>query len=247
MLAGSTDKAFSHPDWLFELKWDGVRTQARVENGAVRLISRNGREVTSHYPELHALPLAVRSASVVLDGEIVSLDAQGRADFGRLQGRMHTQDPSPMLVEKTPVLYFIFDVLFAQGYDLRDVPLVERKRLLRAILVDNSFVRFSDHVESEGEEFFELAAKHGAEGVVAKRADSPYVSARSNDWLKIKVVQEVDAVIGGFTEPRGGRDHLGALLLGLYRGGKAALHRRGRNRLRHEYGCGCSMDVCGCC
>lgn len=216
MLAGSRDRAFSDPSWVYELKWDGVRIQAQVSGRRLRLISRNGRDVTTHYPELRELPFLVRAKDAVLDGEIVALDAEGRSDFGILQSRMHVDRPSPALIEATPIYCWFFDLIYADGYDLRQVPLVERKKYLQKILRPSAAVRYSDHVVEHGEEFFELAQSHGAEGILAKRADSQYLSDRSADWLKIKIVHEIDVVVGGWTEPRGGRAHLGALLAGCY-------------------------------
>ncbi|MBI1355931.1 MAG: DNA ligase D [Acidobacteria bacterium] len=219
MLATSAEKAFSDPDWLFELKWDGVRAQARLEGGAVRLLSRNGKDVTAHYPELAELPRAAAARSAVLDGEIVALDAQGRSDFARLQTRMHVQAPSRAQVQSAPVVFYLFDVVYLDGYDLRQVPLRDRKRLLREILHDSPQIRYCDHVVGEGEALYELASQAGAEGVIAKRADSAYQQGRSAEWLKIKAFREVDAVVGGWTDPRGGRDRFGALLVGLHGAG----------------------------
>ena len=216
MLASSADQPSSDPDWLFELKWDGVRIQARIDGDRVRLISRNGNDVTSHYPELSGLPRAVRGSTAVLDGEIVVLDQQGRADFGRLQSRMHAAEPSYALLQQDPVVFYIFDLLGVDGYDLRRVPLEQRKEYLKEILSAGGPLRYSDHVVEKGEDLFALAQEHGAEGIVAKARDGAYVSGRSRDWVKIKVVREVDAVIGGFTEPKGGRSHLGAILVGLH-------------------------------
>ena len=216
MLAASLDEPFSDPDWVFELKWDGVRAFARIENGELRLISRNGRDVTSHYPELAELPNALRATTALLDGEIVALDPKGRSDFGLLQSRMHAAAPSPAQIEATPVHYYLFDILYADGYDLRPAALVDRKAYLERILhAAADPLRYASHVAERGREFFDLAKAHEAEGIIAKRADSPYVSRRSDEWVKIKIVQEIDVVVGGWTEPRGGRGHLGAILVGV--------------------------------
>lgn len=232
MLATTQEEAFSDPDWIFELKWDGVRAQARIENGRLRLISRNGRDVTSHYPELADLPLRIRASSAVVDGEIVALDERGRSDFHLLQRRMHTTEPSAAEMQAVPVVYYAFDLPFADGYDLRRASLLDRKRRLRAAVKDGPHFRYSDHVTETGEDFFELAGELGAEGMVAKRAASAWVSARSGDWRKIKIVQEIDAVVGGFTAPRAGRSRFGALLLGVY----------GSKGLRYIGGVGTGFD-----
>ena len=197
-----------------------MRIQAQIRGRQLRLISRNGRDVTSHYPELRELPYLLRAKDALLDGEIVALNPEGHSDFGILQSRMHVDRPSPALIEATPVYCWFFDLIYADGYDLRQVPLVERKKYLQKILKQSASVRYSDHVAERGEEFFDLARSHGAEGILAKRAESPYVNDRSADWLKIKIVHEVDIVVGGWTEPRGGREHLGALLAGFYDKGK---------------------------
>jgi bifunctional non-homologous end joining protein LigD len=216
-LAMAREKPFSDPDWLFEIKWDGVRLLAHVDGGRLRLITRNGRDVTSHYPELADLPLKVRARQAILDGEVVAIDTRGRSDFGRLQKRMHVDKPSRAQIEDTPVHFYVFDLLYADGYDLRDAALVDRKRYLRDMLVRNAEpVRFSDHVVERGEDVFAAAEAHGAEGIVAKRAQSGYPGARTADWLKIKALEEIDAVVGGWTAPRGGRGDLGALLLGFF-------------------------------
>ncbi len=219
MLANALENAFTDPDWLFELKWDGVRLLAHLDGGELRLITRNGRNVASHYPELADLGRKLRVRRAILDGEAVALDDKGRADFGRLQRRMHVERPSRALLSGTPVHFYVFDLLYADGYDLRDVALVERKRCLEAILLPGAEpLRYSSHVVERGEQLFDAAKQHGAEGVVAKRAQSSYAAGRSVDWVKIKVVQETDVVIGGWTERRGAEEGLGALVAGLFRG-----------------------------
>ncbi len=218
MLGTLVAKPFSDPDWVFEVKWDGIRALASVDDGECRLRSRLGNDITDRYPELEALAGLLRVRQAVLDGEIVVLDAQGRGDFERLQSRMHVATPSRSLLSSAPITYYVFDLLYCDGYDLREAPLVERKRLLRQVLTSNDRVRYSDHVAEKGTELFELAEQHGAEGIVGKQAHSPYVGGRSPYWVKLKVTREVDAVVGGFTSPSGGRAHFGALLVGLYEG-----------------------------
>ena len=218
MLGTLVTKPFSDPDWVFELKWDGIRALAWIDGGECQLRSRLGREITDRYPELAILPGLVRAREAVLDGEIVVLDSEGRGDFEQLQSRMHTAKPSPSLLTSAPIAYYVFDLLYCDRYDLREAPLLERKRLLREILTSDGPVRISDHVVEKGTELFDLAARHGAEGVVAKQAHSTYVGGRSPYWAKLKVTREVEAVIGGFTSPSGGRPHFGSLLVGLYEG-----------------------------
>jgi bifunctional non-homologous end joining protein LigD len=219
-LAALTEKPFSDPEWLFEIKWDGVRTLAALRGGEVQLWSRSDRDITREYPEFSSLANHVAARDAWLDGEIVVLDSEGRSDFQRLQLRFSVQKPSAKLMEDIPVVYYLFDLLYIDGHDLRDVPLLERKNLLRQILHENPRIRFSDHVLEKGQELFEVATARHLEGIVAKKMSSSYLSGRTRSWLKIKLDQDLDAVVGGWTDPRGARDYFGALLLGLYEGEK---------------------------
>jgi bifunctional non-homologous end joining protein LigD len=220
MLATLGEGPFSDPNWLFEIKWDGVRALARIEGGNVTLRSRNAVDITQRYPELASLPDAVAARQAILDGEIAALDARGLSDFQRLQERMHVRAPGESLVKQVPVVYFVFDLLYCDGYDLRETPLLERKQLLQRILHASEQVRYSDHQLEKGKELFELAGQNGLEGIVAKRVDSRYVSDRSASWVKLKITKTVDAVIGGWTASRSTALPLGSLLLGLYEGKK---------------------------
>src|SRR6267378_1926540 len=218
MLATLADHPFSDPNWLFEIKWDGIRALARIENGALALRSRTGVDIAKRYPELASLPNALAARKAILDGEIVALDAQGRSNFERLQERMHVRAPSESLVTQIRVVYFAFDVLYCDGYDLREAPLLERKQLLQRLLYTSERFRYADHQLEHGKELFTLAEQNGLEGIVAKRADSPYVSDRSPYWVKLKITSTVDAVVGGWTEARTSALPFGSLLLGLYQG-----------------------------
>jgi bifunctional non-homologous end joining protein LigD len=220
MLATLSDHPFSDPNWLFEIKWDGVRAMARIENGDLTLRSRNGVDITQRYPELASLPDALAARDAILDGEIVALDDQGHSDFERLQERMHVRAPSEHLVSQIPVIYFAFDLLYCDGYDLRKAPLLERKQLLSRLMHTFERFRYSDHQLEKGRELFQLAKENGLEGVLAKRTDSPYVSERSPYWLKLKITQTVDAVVSGWSEARTPALSFGSLLLGLYQGKK---------------------------
>src|SRR5690242_1252843 len=195
MLATLVEQPFSDPNWLFEIKWDGVRAMAWIADGALTLRSRNNIDVTSRYPELAALPKRFAGRDAILDGEIVALDARGRGDFQRLQERMHVRAPGEKLIRETPVVYFAFDILYCDGYDLRDAPLLERKQLLGRLQHGSERFRYSDHQLEHGKELFELAKENGLEGIVAKRADSVYVGDRSANWAKLKVSQTLDAVV----------------------------------------------------
>ncbi len=218
MLATLADHPFSDPNWLFEIKWDGVRALARIENGALALRSRTGVDIAKRYPELASLPNALAARKALLDGEIVALDAQGRSNFERLQERMHVRTPNESLVSQIRVVYFAFDLLYCDGYDLREAPLLERKQLLQRLLYTSERFRYADHQLEHGKELFTLAEQNGLEGIVAKRADSPYVSDRSPYWVKLKITKTVDAVVGGWTEARTSALPFGSLLLGLYQG-----------------------------
>ena len=220
MLATLADQPFSDPNWLFEIKWDGVRALARIENGTLALRSRNGVDIAKRYPELAFFPNALAARNAILDGEIVALDAQGHSSFERLQERMHVRAPSESLIAQIPVVYFAFDLLYCDGYDLRNSPLLERKQLLQRLLYTSDRLRYADHQLEHGKELFALAEQNGLEGIVAKRADSPYISDRSPYWVKLKIAKTVDAVVGGWTEARTSALPFGSLLLGLYQGKK---------------------------
>ncbi len=218
MLAESIEKPFDDPDWLFEIKWDGYRAIAFIENGKVRLVSRNQNELTARYPELKDMPEFVKAKTAILDGEVVALDVDGRASFSLMQQRTGFRPGGKRAAEKAdvPVLYYAFDVLYLDGYDWRRVPLEERKKKLASILEPRDSLRYSDHYEAQGKALFEIARDKKLEGILAKKRNSYYEERRSREWLKIKIRQQMECVIGGFTEPEGTRAHFGSLVLGLY-------------------------------
>jgi bifunctional non-homologous end joining protein LigD len=220
MLATNGERAFSDPNWLFEIKWDGVRALAWIEAGDLTLRARSGSDITSQYPDLAGLKEAFTGRQAILDGEIAVLDERGHSNFEKLQERMHMRNPSAALVSQYPVVYFVFDLLYCDGYDLRAAALLERKQLLQRLLHSSEKIRYSDHQLEQGKELFELAKQNDLEGVIAKRIDSRYVSERSINWLKLKTSKMLDAVVGGSTAPRGAGAPLGSLLLGLYEGKK---------------------------
>jgi bifunctional non-homologous end joining protein LigD len=222
MLASLGDRPFSGREWLFEIKYDGVRVLGRRTDDAVELVSRNGNVVTGRYPEvaraLRALPLPRFS----LDGEIVALDESGRPNFQRLQARMHLTNL--LDIERAcvtvPVTGIFFDCLALDGRDLRGLPLLARKSCLELLLPARGVVRYGDHVLEHGLAFYEAASEQRLEGVVAKRVDSRYVAGRSREWLKLKCLRRQEFVIGGYTAPQGSRGYFGALHLGLWEGGR---------------------------
>jgi bifunctional non-homologous end joining protein LigD len=215
-LAKLGDKPFSDPHWLFEIKWDGIRTIAFIENGKVRLSARSKRDVTGEYPEFQDLAKHVRAGTAILDGEIVTLDANGRSDFQKLQNRFGVSKPSQKLIQSVPLTYYVFDLLYCNGFDLRKSPLLQRKELLRAVLLADERVRYSEHHLEKGKELFEAAKEQGLEGIVGKQIESPYTGNRTPLWIKLKIVNELDAAILGWTAPRRTRQYFGALVLGLY-------------------------------
>jgi bifunctional non-homologous end joining protein LigD len=209
-------------DWLFEVKWDGVRAVAFLDNEEVRLQSRSGLRCERQYPELAVMPHHIAASQAVLDGEIAVLDAKGVSQFHLIQPRIANTDPNTIahLVRSTPVIYFAFDLLYLDGYDLRNVALEKRRELLQQVLTPGPAIRISDAFPGAGEELLEAARENGLEGIVAKHARSSYESRRSREWLKIKLVSEQEFVIGGFTEPQGDRDYFGALVLGVHKEGE---------------------------
>ncbi len=215
MLATPIDDAFDDPEWLFELKWDGYRAIARVEqDGSVTIASRNGNDFTKKFPELGALADAFVERPVVVDGEICVLDADGRPSFSALQERLDRFGRSAP--DKDPVTFVLFDLLYGNGRDLRGEPLEARKAALEAIFTGRGPVMESKHVVGKGRELFAMARERGLEGIVAKKRTSAYVERRSREWLKIKSVARQEFAIGGWTEARGSRKHFGALLVGVY-------------------------------
>jgi bifunctional non-homologous end joining protein LigD len=220
MLATLTNHPFTDPDWLFETKLDGVRAICFVRKGQVRFVSRSQLEMTGQYPELASMPSCIKAQEAVLDGEIVALDERGIPRFQLLQPRLGRKNVLGIkrLAANSRLALYLFDLLYVDGCDLTQCPLLERKTLLEQLLKTSNQFRYSDHIIGEGEALFREIAKIPLEGLVAKRLDSPYVQRRTTDWLKLKTVREADVVIGGFTEPRGLRTHFGSIVVGLYHG-----------------------------
>jgi bifunctional non-homologous end joining protein LigD len=217
MLATLTEHRFSDPAWIFERKLDGERCMAFKKGGRVRLLSRNRLDLTAHYPEVANALRGQVCRDAVLDGEIVALRSR-QTSFERLQRRMHVAQPSPALVRDVPVVFFMFDVVHAAGHDLLHVELLARKAVLERLLDFGGPLRLTTHRSGAGESAYRDACAKGWEGVIAKRAGSPYTPGRSRDWLKFKCVNEQEFVIGGWTDPKGSRAGLGALLIGYYAG-----------------------------
>ncbi|HYU46979.1 MAG TPA: non-homologous end-joining DNA ligase, partial [Terriglobales bacterium] len=218
MLATTAAKPFNDPNWLFEIKWDGYRAVAFIEDGGLRLVSRTQNDLTKQFPELHELPKFVKAQRTILDGEIVALDDQGRPSFSLMQQRTGFRRGKHRLPgrEGVPVIYYAFDLLYLDGMDLRRVGLEQRKRQLQSMIENSAVVHFSDHYPEKGIALFEAARQRGLEGIVAKKRSSTYDEKRSSEWLKIKITASQECVIGGYTDPEGSREHFGALVLGLY-------------------------------
>ena len=217
MLATSVDDPFDDPEWLFEIKWDGYRAIAFIAKGKVRLVSRNQNDLTAQFPELHNLPDFIKAETAILDGEIAALDGQGRSSFSLIQQRTGIRQGGRRTGSRPdiPVQYYVFDLLYLDGYDLRRVALEQRKAALAQITAADGPVRYSEHFP-QGKALFSVARQKGLEGILAKRRSSVYEERRSREWLKIKITQTVDCVIGGYTDPEGSREYFGSLVLGLY-------------------------------
>jgi bifunctional non-homologous end joining protein LigD len=221
MKATLADRPPKGEDWLFEVKWDGVRAIAFIEEEEVRLQSRSGIRCERQYPELAVIHHHIAARQAILDGEIAVLDEKGVSRFHLIQPRIANADPNSVahLVRSTPVVYFVFDLLYLDGYDLRQVDLARRRELLDSIVTPAPALRISEAFPGAGEALLDAARETGLEGILAKRAGSGYESRRSPDWLKIKIVSRQEFVIGGFTAPQGDRDYFGALVLGAHRDG----------------------------
>ncbi len=211
----SEEKAFTRDDWLFELKLDGYRLIASKSRGEALLLTRNGNDYTDVFPEVARAIKSLPFDECIIDGEVVCLDAKGIPSFSRLQQRGRLSSPIEIrrAVVELPATFYAFDLIAFEDFDLRSVPLVRRKELLKDVVPALGIVRYLDHIETEGEAFLKQVTGLGLEGIVAKKADSPYRKGRSRDWIKIKAEKTGDFVIVGFTKPKGSRSHLGALQL----------------------------------
>jgi DNA ligase D-like protein (predicted ligase) len=216
-LATLTRDRFSDPAWIYERKLDGERCLAYRADDQVTLLTRNRNEVSRTYPEVREALAGQSARDFVCDGEVVAFDGQATS-FSRLQQRLGLRDPGADLRRTVPVFYYVFDLISADGRDVRALPLRERKRLLPQVIAFDDPVRCTAYRERDGEMFFEQACRDGWEGLIAKRADAPYLAGRSKDWLKFKCDNSQELLICGYTDPRGSRAHFGALLLGYYDG-----------------------------
>jgi bifunctional non-homologous end joining protein LigD len=212
MLAKEVQNAFDDDNWIFEIKWDGYRAIAEITANDVKFYSRNGISFKNSYPAIFDELKKIKQ-KIVLDGEIVVLNKDGKSDFQKLQH--YGENP------EYPLCYYVFDILFLNTKDICDQPLIERKKLLKKILKETDVIKYSDHIVGEGISFFKAAQKKDLEGIMAKKADSNYYKGkRSSEWLKIKNHHSQEAIIAGFTEPTGARKYFGALVLAIKDGDK---------------------------
>lgn len=219
MLATLTDERFDDPDWIYERKLDGERVLIRRVDGKVKILSRNAKQLNATYPEL-VEALEGRGPDIVVDGEVVAFK-DGVSSFRRLQKRMQKRTAEEARQSGVAIYCYLFDILYCDGYSVEKLPLIRRKAILkRALDFGSTRVRYTPHRTKDGVAYWKAACRKGWEGVIAKRADSPYRHSRSRDWLKFKCVNQQELVIGGYTEPQGERIGFGALLLGYYEGDK---------------------------
>jgi bifunctional non-homologous end joining protein LigD len=212
MLASVAPTPFNDRGWVFEIKWDGYRAIAECGKKKLRFYSRNGIDFTDYYPAI-TQALKKIEQDVILDGEVVVLNEKDLPDFQKLQ---HYQENL-----NSPIIYYVFDLLSIKGRSIEDLPLIDRKKLLKQVLKNNKTIRYCDHIEETGVEFLARAKEQGLEGIMGKKKDSIYSEGyRSKEWLKIKNVQSTEAVIVGYTEPKGGRTHFGSLVLANKKGKK---------------------------
>ena len=208
MLTTLVDEPFDSEDWVYEIKWDGYRAISSIINGSIELYSRNNISFKHRYHEVIDA-LSAWDTNAVLDGEVVALDENGHSKFQFLQNWQSSQRGS--------LVYYVFDILWLDGYDVTQMPLLERKQLLKEIIPGGEVIRYSDHVEKNGINFFKAAREKDLEGIIAKNKKSSYeIGVRSRNWLKIKTEARQEAVICGFTAPRASRQYFGALILGIY-------------------------------
>jgi bifunctional non-homologous end joining protein LigD len=219
MLATLTHHYFSDPGWVYDRKLDGARCITYRRGNDIRLMSRARHEMSASFPEIREAFAALPPGDYVLDGEIVAF-LDGETDFQLLQPRFGVIDPDEARTTGIPVFYYLFDIMYFEGYDLTQLWMISRKSVLEGVLPYKDPLRFIESRKGDGLAYFKEACKKGWEGLIAKRAESTYQHRRSEDWLKFKCVNDQEFVIGGFTDPHGKRTGFGALLLGYYDHGK---------------------------
>lgn len=209
-------------DWLSEIKFDGYRAVTRIEKGKARMFTRAANDWTDKWTQISDVIKKLPVDQAWLDGEVVAIDESGNISFQALQNMARSGKTARLA-------YYIFDLIYLNGHDLSDTPLIERKRLLKELLagMPADVIRYSDHIQGGAKQVFEHACMHGLEGIVVKRADAGYQQVRGKSWLKVKCLLRQEFIIGGYTEPAGSREQFGALLVGVY-DEKKRLHYAGR-------------------
>lgn len=225
MLATLAKDIFSDKKWLFERKFDGIRLLVLKKNQKVFLYSRNKNILNQSFPEILEAFKKMKQDNFVIDGELVALD-KGLSSFSKLQQRIHVKSLQKSQDTKVNITFFVFDILQYKGFDLKKVPLIERKKILKTALEFNKKIRYTSHRLQNGKGYLDYAAQKGWEGIIGKKIDSIYCSKRSTSWLKFKCINRQEMVICGFTKPSGSRIGFGALLLGYYH--KGALKYAGK-------------------
>ena len=216
MLPTLVNDSFSDPHWVYETKWDGYRALCFISNGEYRLMSRNQIDMTAAFPELSGICGSITAKTAVVDGEIVALRQDGLPSFQLLQGRLSTKNAKGSRSRIGRIIYYAFDLIYYDGFNLKQCGLVDRKDLLNGILQQAPFIRYSDHIDEEGTKLYEIAAAAGIEGIVAKKRNSTYVEGRTKDWLKIKPERSACLIVCGYTNPQNSRQYLGGLIVGAY-------------------------------
>jgi len=215
MLATLTNERFSDPQWIYEPKYDGERALTYYRNGQIKILSRNEHNLNKTYPDLGEAFQGQSADSFIVDGEIVAFE-KNISNFSRLQQRLGVKEISLKDALKDPVYYYLFDILFLNGFDLRNLPLKARQKLLRQGIMCKDPLRLTEGIIKEGVNFYKSACQKGWEGLIAKRLDATYQARRSPDWLKFKCHRNQELIIIGYTAPKGTREDFGALLVGYY-------------------------------
>ncbi len=220
MKAVLVDEPFDRAGWIFEDKYDGIRALSYLRDGKLEILSRNQKPMAMRYPELKEMPKWVKAKEAVLDGEIIVVNQKGTASFQDLQSRFGVTNLTAIekLVKSQKIIYYVFDLLYCDGYDLMPASLLNRKPVLASILRENEVFKMAPYTERQGTKLFRTAERQHLEGIMAKNGASRYEQRRSNEWLKIKTTMRQEAVIVGYTEPHGSREYFGALELALYNG-----------------------------
>ena len=219
MLATLVENTFDDDQWLYEIKWDGYRAISFIRKDQAKLVSRNQNDLSDEFPEIARAMTQLGVESAILDGEVVALDPEGRSSFSLMQQRTGMTSPNKYRSRdvSVPIVCYVFDLLYLNGYNLMKVELQQRKEMLRQIIpAGTGLLRYSDHYPAHGGALFEVARAKGLEGIVAKLRNGIYVQKRSREWLKIKITRRQECVIAGYTDPRGSREHFGSIILGLY-------------------------------